>query len=287
MSCSPCVKSHPYLETKDPFFCLPPSLLLHDLEELGSQSRGFATLHLLLAQLLLLERRGIWVQAQQDLLVLERVLLLHTSTLGLGLALGSAQDALDFGAVDQTGQVGLGDDVGGQEEILLQGGGLGGGAVDLVEGLEGGRGPNDEPAKVTTGGQLQQVQGVDGGGLNTSQVAEALDELLAVHLGIVNDEGTAALAVAAATELALAGAELLGALDLLQIGPGTDSLQETESSGGLGESGTVESSRVDNEGHLRDGHDLVTAGEEERGNGGGSQGGGGSETPRKMLEPCC
>lgn len=218
------------------------------------------------------------------MLVLERVLLLHTSTLGLGIALGRAQDALDFGAVDQTAQVGLGDDIGGQEEVLLEGGGLGGGAVDLVEGLEGGRGPDDEAAEVTTGGQLQQVQGVDGRGLDTSQVAEALDELLAVHLGVVDDEGTAALAVAAATELALARAELLGALDLLQVGTGTDGLQETESSGGLGESSAVESSRVDNERDLGDGHDLVAAGEEERGNGGGSQSRGSSETPGQMLE---
>lgn len=205
---------------------------------------------------------------------------MHTSALGLSIALGGAQNALDFGAVDQTAQVGLGNNVGGQEEVLLQGGGLGGGAVDLVEGLEGRRGPDDESAEVTTRGQLQQVQGVDGGGLHTGNVAETLDELLAIHLGVVDDEGTAALAVAAATELALAGAELLGALDLLQIGTGTDGLEETESSGGLGEGGAVKSSRIDNERDLGDGHDLVTAGEEQGGNGGGSQSRGGCETPK-------
>lgn len=274
------------LETKDPFFLLRffVPLLLQDLEELRSQSRGLATLHLLLAQLFLLESRGVRVEAQQDLLVLERVLLLHTGALGLSVALGRAQDALDFGAVDQTGEVGLGNNVGGQEEVLLQGGGLGSGAVDLVEGLEGGGGPDDESAKVTTGGQLQQVQGVDGRGLNTCQVAEALDELLAIHLGVIDDKGTTALAVAATTELALAGAQLLRALDLLQVGTSTNGLQETESSGGLGECGAVESSRVDDERNLGDGHDLVTAGEEEGGNGGGSQSRGGSETPGRMLE---
>lgn len=121
-------------------------LVLHDLEELRSQRRRLATLSLLLTQLLLLESSSIGVQAQQDLLVLERVLLLYTSTLGLGLALGCAQDALDFRAVDQAGKVGLGNDVGRQEEVLLQGRGLSGRSVNFVEGLEGSGGPDDEAA---------------------------------------------------------------------------------------------------------------------------------------------
>lgn len=204
---------------------------------------------------------------------------MHTGTLGLGLALGCVKDALDFGAVDETGEVGLGDNVGRQEEVLLEGGGLSGGAVDLVEGLEASGGPDDETAEVTTGGQLQQVQGVDGGGLDTGDVAEALDQLLAVNLGVVDDQRATALAVAAATELALAGAELLGALDLLNIGTGTNSLQEAESGGSLGSGSGLESSGVDDERNLRNGHDLVAAGEEERGDGGGSQSGGSSETP--------
>lgn len=256
-----------------------PSLLLENVKELRSRSLGLALLNLLLTQLLLLESRGVRVQAQQNLLVLERVLLLHAGTLGAGLTLGSTQHALDFRAVDETGQVGLGDNVGRQEEVLLESGGLGGGAIDLVEGLEGARGPDDETTQVATGGELQQVERVDGVGLDTSNVAEALDEILAVDLRVVDNERSAALAVAAATELALTGAELLGALDLLQVGAGTDGLQEGQSGRGLGVGGTVKGSRVDNEGNLGNGHDLVTAGEEEGGDGGGSQGGGSSEAP--------
>lgn len=244
---------------------------------------GLAALHLLLAELLLLESRGVGVEAQQDLLVLERVLLLHVAALRPGLALGRTQDALDFGGVDQTGQVGLGDDVGGQEEVLLQGRGLGGGAVDLVEGLEGGRRPDDETAEVTTGGQLQEVQGVDGGGLNTGDVAESLDELLSVDLGVVDDQGSAALAVAAATELALTGAELLGALDLLQVGAGTDGLQQAESARGLGGGSALEGGGVDDKRNLGDGRDLVATGEQEGGDGGSSQSRGGSEAPGVLL----
>lgn len=270
------VVSNPVPEEKHPL-CLP--LLLHDLEELRDRCLGLALLDLLLTQLLLGESRGVWVQAQHDLLVLERVLLLHTSTLRPGLALGAAQDALYFGAVDQTGKVRLGNDVGGQEEVLLHGGGLGGGAVDLVEGLEGGRGPDDETTEVTTGSQLQQVQGVDGAGLDTGDVAEALDKLLAVDLGVVDDKRAAAVAVAATSELALTGSELLGALDLLQLGTSTDSLQETDSSRSLGDSGTIEGGGVDDERDLGDGHDLVATGKEERRDGGGSQSGSGSEAP--------
>lgn len=77
-------------------------------------------LELLLAELLLLVGGGVRVEAELNLLVAERVLLLDALALRPGLALGRAQDALDFGAVDQTGQVGLVDDVGRQQEVLLE-----------------------------------------------------------------------------------------------------------------------------------------------------------------------
>lgn len=270
-------KSHPRRKA----YLSSPRLLLHDLEELSGGRLGLATLNLLLTKLLLLEGSRVGVQTQHDLLVLERVLLLHTGTLGLGLALGGVEDALDFGAVDETGKVGLGDNVAGEEEVLLEGGGLGGGTVDLVEGLEAGGGPDNESAEVTTRGQLQQVQGVDGRGLDTDDVAETLDQLLAINLGVVDDERTATLAVAAASQLALAGAQLLGALDLLDIGTSTNSLQETESGGGLGKGSGLEGGGVDDKRNLGDGHDLVAAGEEEGGDGGRSQSGGSSEAPER------
>ncbi|KAJ6438555.1 aromatic amino acid aminotransferase [Purpureocillium lavendulum] len=225
-----------------------------------------------------------------DLLVAQRVLLLDGAAAGDGLALGGVEGALDFGAVDEAGQVGLGDDVGRQEEVALEGGGLGGGAVDVVEGLEGSRGPDDEAAEVATGGELEQVKGRDGAGLDTGDVAEALDELLAVGLGGVDDEGTAALAVAAATELALAGAELLGALDLGEVVTGADGLEEAEGGGGAAHGAGLEEGGVDNQGNLGDVGDLVATGHQERGGGGGSQGGAGSVAPERLLlafpSPC-
>lgn len=159
------------------------------------------------------------------------------------------------------------------------GGGLGGGAVDVVEGLEGGRGPDDEAAQVAAGGELEEVEGRDGRGLDAGDVAEGVDELLAVHLGVVDDEGSAALAVAAAAELALAGAQLLGVLGLFEVRAGADGLEEGQGGGGAGDGRGVEDGAVDDEGHLGDSHDFVTTGHQERGGGRGGQGGAGSVAP--------
>lgn len=257
---------------------------MNNLRERRIWLDGLATLSLLLTELLLGECRGIGVETQQNLLVLERVLLQDVTTLRACLASGCAQHRLDFGAVDKTGQVRLRDNVRWQEEVLLECRGLGGGAVDLVEGLEGGRGPDNKSAKVTTGGELQQVQGEHGAGLDTGDVAEAQNELLAVDLRVVDDQGSTALSVTATTQLSLSCTELLGALDLLQIGTGTDGLQETESSRGLGVGGTIESGGVDNERDLRNGHDLVATGEQQRGDSRSSESGSGSESPERILE---
>lgn len=154
--------------------------------------------------------------------------------------------------------------------------GLGGGAVDLVEGLEGLGGPDDEAAEVATRSELEQVEGGDGAGLDTGDVAEALDQVLAVSLSRVDDEGTTALAVAAATELALASTELLGASNLLEVGAGTDGLEEGDGSSSLGDGVSSNELRVDDKGDLRDAHDLVTTGQEKGSDGRGSNGRAGS-----------
>lgn len=230
------------------------------------------------AELLLGEGRSVGVEAEHDLLVAEGVLLLDDGALGAGLTLGGAEHGLHLGGVDQTGDIGVGDHVGGQVEVLLEGGRGGGGAVDLVEGLEGGGGPDDEAAEVATGGELEQVQGEDVAGLNTGDVAEGADELLAVGLGVVDDQGAAALAVAAVTQLTLTGAGLLGLVDLDQLGAGAKGLQESDSGLGLGEGSTLEGLGVNDQGNLGDVGDAVTAGEQERGDGRSGQSGGGSET---------
>lgn len=132
---------------------------------------------------------------------------------------------------------------------------------------------------MAAGRQLEQVERVDRAGLHAGDVAEALGQLLAVHLGVVDDERAAALTVPPASQLTLSGAELLGLLDLLNVGTGTDGLQERYGSGGLGVGTTLESGRVDDERNFGDGGDLVAAGKEKRGQSGGGEGRGSSESP--------
>lgn len=231
-----------------------------------------SNLLVLLLLSLLSENLGVRVQAKHDLLVLERVLLLDSRSASDSISLGGVEGALDFRAVDQTGEIGLRDNVGGEEEVTLVGGGLGGGTVDIVKGLESGRGPDDESAEVTTRSKLEEVESGNGASLNTGDVSESGNELLAIGLRRVDDKRATSLAVAAATELALTGAELLGVLDLGDVLTSADSLQKAESSSGLGNSGTLENSGVDNQRNLRDGVDLVSTGHEQRNGSGSGQG---------------
>lgn len=211
------------------------------------------------------------------MLVAERVLLLNEGTLGAGLTLGLTEHGLDFRRVDDTGNVGVGKEVGGEEEVLLESRSSSSSTVDFVQSSESSRGPDNEATEVTTGSELEEVEGVDGGGLDTRDVAEGLDELLAVGLGVVDDERTAALAETTATHLTLTGAGLLGLLDLDEVRAGTDSLEKGNGGLGLGDSGALEGLGLNDEGDFGDAGDTVTAGEQKRRNGRSSQGRGGSE----------
>ena len=244
---------------------------------------GSLLVDLLLAKTLLLVRGGVGVEAEHDLLVLERVLLLDVGTLGDGTATDGAKDALDLRAVDELVEVGLGHAVLGDEEVTLELRGLGGAAVDGVEGGESVGRPDDETAKVSTRGELEEVEGVDVAGLDTGKVAESGDEVLAVLGGVVDDEGAATLDVATVPQLTLTGAELAGVLDLLDIGGGTDSLEEVDSLGGLLQGTVGEGSAGDDKGNLRDGTDAVATGEDKGSAGRSSDGRNGGETPGRML----
>lgn len=254
-------------------------LLSQELVEGLTSTLRLAGLKSLLAELLLGESSGVGVESEHNLLVAQRVLLLDVGPLGAGLTLGLAQNGLDFGRVDQTGNVGVSDQVGRQEEVLLESRRSGSGAVNLVQSGESGGGPDDEATKVTTRGELEEVEGEDGGGLNTGDVAESLDKLLAIDLRVVDNQRTTALAVAAATELTLTSTDLLGLLDLNEVGASTDSLEEGNGGLCLGQSSTLEGLRFDNKRDLRDASDTVTTGEQEGRNRGSSQGGSGSEAP--------
>lgn len=74
-----------------------------------------------LADLVLAVLSSVGVQSQQYLSVLEWVLLLHTCSLGEGIALWFLKDGLDFTRVDQSVNVGVADNIGWEEEVFLEG----------------------------------------------------------------------------------------------------------------------------------------------------------------------
>jgi hypothetical protein len=169
---------------------------------------------------------------------------------------------LDFRGVNQTTDISLDDDWWWEEEILLQRWRHGGGSVDAIESLEGGGGPDDEAAQMSTWGELEEVQCEDGRGLYAGDVAEGARELNAVDFWVVDDEGAAALSVTAATEFTLTCAELSGGLDLVNVCGSTDWFEESVGGGGLGDSCVGEDLGVDDERNFWDRGDLVTAGKE-------------------------
>lgn len=242
-------------------------------------------LHTLLTKLLLRKRSRVRIETEQDLSIAQRVLLLHGSALGLGLAARSAQRGLDFRRVDQPADVGVGDDVGGQGVVPLQRRGARGGAVDLVQRAKGRGRPHDEAAEMATGSELEEVERVDGAGLDAGDVAERLDQLLAVDFRVVNNEGSAALAVAAVPQLALARADLAGRLDLCQIVTRTEGLEHGDGGFSLGDGGALEGVGVDDQRYLGDLADTVAAGEKEGGGRRSGQGRGGSKSPEINKSP--
>lgn len=222
-------------------------------------------------------RLGVWVEAEQDLLVVEWVLLLHDSALGDGTALDWAQYRLHFRTVDELGNIWLRDDVGWEEEVPLELRRIGGAAVDGVEGGECRRGPDDEATEVAAWCELEEVEGVDWASLDACNVAESANKILAVHLWLVNDERTAALLMAAVSQFTLASAQLAGVLDLLKLLASTDCVEDRDGGGGLLDSAIGEGSGGDDERDLWDGGDVVTAGQEEGSAGRSSDGRGSSE----------
>ena len=253
----------------------------------GSLERSIAGNRLLgrldVTKTLLCVGLGVWVEAEQHLLVAEWVLLLDNGALGNSTTLDWAEHGLDLGAVDELGDVWLRDNVLGKEEVLLERRGLGGGAVDGVKGGEGGRSPDAEASKVATWCELEKVQGVDWAGLDTWNVAESADELLSILLWLVDDERATALLVAAVPQLTLASAELARVLDLLNLGGGTDGVEEVDGLGGLLQGTVGEGGAGDDEGNLRDGTDAVATGEDKGSAGRSSDGRNGGETPGQML----
>lgn len=192
----------------------------------------------------------------------------------LVLAASWTDNRLDFVAVDEASDVGVGDLGSGQTAqisasipyaslehlhvILLERRGLVEGTEDLVESSECALSPDNETAEVTTGSELEEVQSPNIDELNTGEVAESLDNAIVL---VVYNKRTAALTMTAVAQLSLASTELARVGHLDDIGVSIQGLEECNSLLGLLER---LNSRVDHERNLVDLLDAVTTSENER-----------------------
>lgn len=88
--------------------------------------------------------------------------------------------------------------------------------------------------------ELKEIERKYGACLHTGDVAECADQVLAVGFGIVDDERSAALAVAATSQFPFTGSELAGSFDFADVWAGTNGFEEGESCGGLGDGRSFE-----------------------------------------------
>ncbi|KAH3673894.1 hypothetical protein OGATHE_001874 [Ogataea polymorpha] len=237
-----------------------PSLLVtsQHVQELALGWLGWLVLDLGRSKLLLGEGLGVWVESQQNLLVLQWVLLQNVSSLLGGLA-SRSDNSLDLSRVDQSGDVRVGDNVGWQSVARF-------GLVDRVQSSKGRLGPDDKSSQVGTWSQLQQAQSGDWSGLDTRQVSESLDKTLVLA---VDNQWSSSLGESSASQLTLTGSHLLGLDHLDDVLVGTDSLQDSNSFLGLGDRLKV---GRHNQWNLRNLLDSVASGQNQRLHSSGSNG---------------
>jgi hypothetical protein len=210
---------------------------------------------------------GIGVELVQGLGVLQVVGLPEANeTLGLG-----GDEGLDVVGLDHTANIGVGEDGTGEEVSVLHSGGLVSSSEDSVELLESGLGPDNESAKVTSRGELQEVQGRDTSNLNTSQISEGSQG--GGSLVGSDDEGSNLDVLGSVPQASLT--RVLGnVLASVNIGVSLELGQEGKCVLGLGEG--LDGVSCNNQGDLGDGRDVVSTGQYKCGHGGGGECGGNS-----------
>lgn len=239
-------------------------LLSQNLMESLTSPLRFARLDALLAELRFGESCSVWVESEEDLSVAEGVFLLDSTSLGSGVSLWLAEGGLDFGRVDETGDVSVGDEVGWEEEVLLKGGWDGGGAINGVESSECRGGPDNEATQVSTRGQLEEIKSEDRAGLNAGDVTESFDELFSIDVRVVDDQRSTALAVSPSTHLSLSGTKLARFLYLDEIWAGSEVFEKGDGSLGFSDGVILKCLGVNHQGNFRHVRDTVATGVEER-----------------------
>lgn len=170
---------------------------------------------------------GIGVQFDQNTEISQGVLL----SLNLSLAGDLWSDlGLDFIGVDESGEVRVGQETSWKSVSILQAGLFGEGSVKRIQLLKGILGPDDKSSKMTSRGELQQIQTVDAGQFNTRDVSEGLDE---GGLLVVDDQRSSLLGVSSVSQFSFASSDFLGVLDFLNVREGVEGLQQFDGSRGL------------------------------------------------------
>jgi len=211
------------------------------------------------------ESLGSWVESLHHSAVLEWVLLLLVVSADGGSDFSEL--ALDLVGVDDSGEVGAVHHVSAELESTLLDTLLAVGTEDLVEGFEGVLGEDDESSEVTTWGELEQVESVDGASVDTWEVTSGLlDKWVLIS---VDDQRSLLENEAGASQFANTGTSSLVVTDTGEVIGGT-SVHEggKESLGGL----NVEA--VEDERQLWDLLDSVTTSLDEWSAGRGGESGG-------------
>lgn len=207
---------------------------------------------------------GIGVQFIHELLVVQGVL--HLSLMGNIVGLGGSDNGLDFVRIDDSGDVGVGEDGSLQLEVALLVAGLSERTEHVVEGLDGGGSPDTESTELSTGGKGLQIQTVNISGFDTGDVSESLHESH-VFVG-VHDQRSLLLLISFISDFSSTGGDGLGVNHLLDVFVSAESLQESNGLVGLLERFK---SVFDDKGHFGHLRHLVSSGLDEGGKGGGGQ----------------
>lgn len=175
-------------------------------------------------------------------------------------------NALHFITVDETGKIWVTHDVAGQLVATLDFRSSLSRAKDLVELLESRLGPDAEATEVSTWGQLEEVEAVDRGDINTGDVTEGTGD---ATIRSINDEWSSALDITAVTHLTLTSAEVARSRYSVNVSLGTNILQNVNGLLGLGDS---LSGVRDDKRDLCDRFNAVTASHDKGWEGRGSKG---------------
>jgi len=178
----------------------------------------------LLEEFLSTNSLGVGVETEEDALIDQWVLVLSPRALG-DFGVGRSDDSLDHGAVDDASDIGV-CDLGGRENVvLLVDGSLIEGTKDLIEKAEGILSPDNKSTKVTTRGELEQVQSANIDHLNAREVPECLDDTIVL---VVHNERATTLAVPTTPDLSFSGSRFPRVGDLCNIIVGVDCFEESD-----------------------------------------------------------